>query len=130
MNLEVAVLDCPENVGYVCPIPESGSHTCAIQVLAQATTDTYVPKRLVSSNCYPNQAKDADVNAPPAVGAASSVDNEDREYIQSVAQFATSAINEQINDNSQVKLVRVVRADTQVVAGKRVTLDLEVGNFN
>lgn len=124
MKLEVALVDCPKDGESDCPIPESGSHYCTVQVLAQATTENYVPKRLVSSNCYPYYVK------TPQVVAISSAGNEDTEYIQSVAQFATSAINEQINDNNLVKLVRVVRADTQMVAGERVTLDLEVGKFN
>lgn len=132
MNLEVAVVDCPENAGSDCPIPESGSHSCSVQVLAQARTDSYVPKRLVTSRCHPKQdkeIKDVPVDTQKATGDTRIADNDDS-YIQSVAQFATSAVNDQINDNSRVKLVRVVRAHTQVVAGKRVTLDLEVGKFN
>ena len=135
MNLEVAFVDCTEESSSKCPIPESGSHYCAVQVLAQASTDSYVPKRLVQSNCYPNQDKAAvaetetETETEKVVGDVRSADN-DPDYIQSVAQFATSGINDKINDNSRVKLVRVVRAQTQLVAGKRVTLDLEVGKFN
>jgi hypothetical protein len=46
-------------------------------------------------------------------------------YIQSIADFATKAISHRTN--GVLNLIRIIRADTQLVAGKKVTLDLEVG---
>jgi hypothetical protein len=59
------------------------------------------------------------------IGAQESADKTSP-YIQSVADFATKAISQRSNGNV-LNLVRIIRADTQLVAGKKVTLDVEVG---
>lgn len=138
----MSLADCPESSSSSDPGCDSstGVYFCDIQVLAQAVTDKFVPKRLIDSKCYPatpkpgaepsrvntgsRRAPSPTLTAPKL--AAPEASDKSSPYVQSVAKFATSAINERNNGNS-LKLVRVLGAQTQVVAGKKVTLDLEVG---
>lgn len=153
MKIRVFLADCPETSDAADPIcraslqQSSQDFFCDVQVLAQAGVGArYAPKRLVDSKCIPAKS----VSSLPAsegekdlVGEGSeqeqvSVQQQHRNvgatepadtaspYIQSVADFATSAINQRTNGNS-LKLVRVVRAETQLVAGKKIILDVEVG---
>ena len=143
-RIQVALVDCPESSSPndpACSVDVSGStplYFCDIQVLAQAGGNRFVPKRLIDSKCFPatpRQGAQA-TRASPGNGRPSPTltapkfgvpENGDKSspYLQSVAKFATSAINERSNGNS-LKLVRVLRAQTQVVAGKKVSMDVEV----
>lgn len=153
MKMRVALADCPEAVDPSDPacqasLQQSKQHFfCDVQVLAQPSGPRFAPKRLVDSKCVPVQSVSS-LSASEGVkdlvgegselervsvqqhrnvlgGAKESTDTASP-YIKSIADFATSAINQRSNGNN-LKLVRVVRAETQLVAGKKVILDVEVG---
>lgn len=112
------------------------AYLCEVQVLAQAGSDrSFVPKRLVDSKCFPlapevaakDQSEESSINKQVATpGGINSADTTSP-YIQSLAKFATLTINQRSNDAKTLQLVRVLRADSQTVAGKKVMLDIEVG---
>ena len=142
----MALTECPESDDANSPTCQSSlvrsvAYICDVQVLAQAGSDrSFVPKRLVDSKCFPLAPELAEkdqlsessghkkVSEQQLIlpGGVSSTDTASP-YIQSVAQFATSTINQRSNDARELQLVRILRADTQVVAGKKIMLDVEVG---
>lgn len=138
----MALTECPESSKPDDPACEAGlakstAYFCDVQVLAQSSAErSFVPKRLVDSKCFPaapsDGKKDLDgeesehkqVSGLP--GGLSAADKENP-YIQSIAQFATTVVNQRSNSANALKLIRVAKADTQAVAGKKVTVDIEVG---
>ena len=144
----MALVDCPESSSpsdAACEgnLGRSASFICDIQVLAQSGSDKiFVPKRLVDSKCFPAAPPDSgekkdltgeesgNRRVPPVQQLDGGISPADRDspYIQSIAAFATTTVNQRSNNANSLKLIRIVRADTQVVAGKKITLDIEVGN--
>lgn len=147
LKIQVALVDCPESSSPSDPACEanlgrSAAYICDIQVLAQPGADRiFVPKRLVESKCFPTAPADSsdkkdlvgeesgNRQVPPIQNIHGGVSPADvnNPYIQSIAQFATTTVNQRSNSAQSLKLIRVLRADTQVVAGKKITLDVEVG---
>lgn len=154
MKIHVALADCPEasspsDPSCIASLSRSPqrNYLCDIQVLAQPSGPKFTPRRLVDSKCGPIKLSSTESNAgeekdligegsenesvsvqqpyTPVTGGHDPADKTSP-YIQSIADFATTAINERSNGN-KLKLVRVIRAETQLVAGKKVTLDVEVG---
>ena len=147
MKIHVALADCPEGsssndpscLANVSDLPHQ-NFLCDVQVLAQPGPARFTPKRLVDSKCssMKSVAEEKDligegseiegVAVHHLAGGHESADKASP-YIQSIADFATSAINQRTNGNN-LKLVRVIRAETQLVAGKKIVLDVEVGKQN
>ncbi len=145
MKIQVALTECPESNAPNDPeceanLARSSAYFCDAQVLAQAGADrAFVPKRLVDSKCFPaapskdEELKDLteeesinkQVSGQELHGGISAA-NPESPYIQSIAQFATTTVNQRSNSDSTLKLIRVAKADTQVVAGKKIILDIEV----
>lgn len=149
MKIHVALADCPEGGNSNDPTCLSNlssspqqNYLCDVQVLAQPGPNRFTPKRLIDSKCasmksahLAGTAEEKDligegseidgVSIQQLTGGHESADKASP-YIQSIADFATTAINQRSNGNN-LKLIRVIRAETQLVAGKKVVLDVEVG---
>lgn len=152
MKIQVALTNCPETADANDPacqasLDQSNQHfICDVQVLAQPSGARFSPKRLVDSKCGPAKPSSSFLDGEGVkdlVGEGSEIEpfaaqqvrsplggrnptDTASPYIQSIADFATLAVNQRSNGNN-LKLIRVVRAETQVVAGKKVTVDVEVG---
>lgn len=148
MKIHVALADCPEGSSAnneACFASLSGNpqhYLCDIQVLVPMRDSRFVQRRLVNSRCFPikphetsetDKSKDfAGVDSTQHVPQRNTVTDEHdandktSPYIKSVADFVTKTISQRSNGNV-LNLVRIIRADTQLVAGKKVTLDVEVG---
>lgn len=151
MKIHVALADCPEGSSAnneACFASLSGNpqhYLCDIQVLVPMRDSRFVQRRLVNSRCFPikphetsetDKSKDfAGVDSTQHVPQRNIVTDEHdandktSPYIKSVADFVTKTISQRSNGNV-LNLVRIIRADTQLVAGKKVTLDVEVGFTN
>lgn len=152
MKIQVALANCPESSDVNDPSCQASSDQpnqqflCDVQVLAQPSGARFAPKRLVDSKCGPAKSSfssSAGEDTKDLEGEGSEIErfavqqirsplggrnpaDSASPYIQSIADFATLAVNQRSNGNN-MKLVRVVRAETQLVAGKKVTVDVEVG---
>ncbi|KAG6470828.1 cysteine proteinase inhibitor 8-like [Zingiber officinale] len=66
----------------------------------------------------------------PLVGGWTPIANVNDAHVQELAAFAVSEHNKTQNDGSRLTLVRVVKAEQQVVAGTNYRLDLSVKDAN
>lgn len=143
MKIHVALADCPEGGSanseacFATLSANSQHYLCDVQVLVPLRDSRFVQRRLVNSRCFPIKptqeiSKTAGVDSlhhPPqwnTVTDQHDADDKTSPYIKSVADFAAKTISQRSNGN-MLNLVRIIRADTQLVAGKKVTLDVEVG---
>nr|CAD7425771.1 unnamed protein product [Timema monikensis] len=128
ITLEVGESNSKKNVTSEEPCqlkPNAPTQECKVVVWSQPWLNR---TELTESSCGPANSGERVKRSsePHIVGAPTDSDPEDP-YIQELASFALTELDKSSNALFALKKLNILRATTQVVSGKLVTLTMEVG---
>nr|CAD7396221.1 unnamed protein product [Timema poppensis] len=128
ITLEVGESNSKKNVTSEEPCqlkPNAPTQECEVVVWSQPWLNR---TELTESSCGPANSGERVKRSsePHIIGAPTDSDPEDP-YIQELANFALTEIDKSSNALFALKKLNILRATTQVVSGKLVTLTMEVG---
>ncbi|XP_068086038.1 uncharacterized protein [Anabrus simplex] len=129
LTLEVGASDCLRNDvsnTQPCQLKEGEeTKTCTVVIYEEPRTNT---PRVTEAHCDGEERRKRELNRT-LVGAPSDTDV-NSPYIQEIADFSLAELDKQSNALYSRKIVEVVKARTQVVAGTLVHLQLRLGYSN
>ncbi|CAG2056697.1 unnamed protein product [Timema podura] len=128
ITLEVGESNSKKNVTSEEPCqlkPNTPTQECEVVVWSQPWLNR---TELTESSCGPTNSggRVKRSSEPHILGAPTDSDPEDP-YIQELATFALTELDKSSNALFALKKLNIIRATTQVVSGKLVTLTMEVG---